>query len=309
MSVSPTIPNAAWISFVALIAASGPLAAESITLRPVADTSLFVLNGGSNNFGANTTLVVGTTASGSTSRAVLRFDIAGNLPAQAIITSVQLNLVVTKANSAGVGSTFALHRLLQSWGEGNKTGNTGAPATAGEATWFHRFFPATVWGAPGAAAPVDFSADAGASANVDLPDTYTFGSSSNLVEDVQTWLGDPAGNFGWIVLSQSEGTALTSRRIASREDTANAPTLALDFIPPPRIAGASLQDTNLAFHFTVEAGYNYAVEYADVLPSTNWLVLTNFGAKIAGFEAGVTNAAQAAPARFYRLSRVPCNCR
>ena len=207
MSVSPTIPKAAWISFVALIAASGSLAAESITLRPVADTSLFVLNGGSNNFGANTTLVVGTTASGSTSRAVLRFDIAGNLPAQAIITSVQLNLVVTKANSAGVGSTFALHRLLQSWGEGNKTGNTGAPATAGEATWFHRFFPATVWGAPGAAAPVDFSADAGASANVDLPDTYTFGSSSNLVEDVQTWLGDPAANFGWIVLSQSEGTA------------------------------------------------------------------------------------------------------
>ncbi|PYK95970.1 MAG: hypothetical protein DME19_21370 [Verrucomicrobia bacterium] len=189
-----------------MIAASGSLAAESITLRPVADTSLFVLNGGSNNFGANTTLVVGTTASGSTSRAVLRFDIAGNLPAQAIITSVQLNLVVTKANSAGVGSTFALHRLLQSWGEGNKTGNTGAPATAGEATWFHRFFPATVWGAPGAAAPVDFSADAGASANVDLPDTYTFGSSSNLVEDVQTWLGDPAANFGWIVLSQSEGT-------------------------------------------------------------------------------------------------------
>ena len=66
MSVSPTIPKAAWISFVALIAASGSLAAESITLRPVADTSLFVLNGGSNNFGANTTLVVGTTASGST---------------------------------------------------------------------------------------------------------------------------------------------------------------------------------------------------------------------------------------------------
>src|SRR5207247_11145016 len=116
-------------------------------------------------------------------------------------------------------------------------------------------------------------------------------------------------NVGWIVLTQDEEVATTSRRFASREGATNAPTLALDFIPPPRIAGARLQDTNLAFHFTVEAGYNYAVEYADALPSTNWLVLTNFGAKVAGFEAGVTNSILTSPSRFFRLSRAPCNCR
>jgi hypothetical protein len=75
------------------------------------------------------------------------------------------------------------------------------------------------------------------------------------------------------------------------------------------MTGMTLLESQMTFHFNVEAGFNYAVEYTDALPTTNWLVLTNLGAKIAGFETTITNALDAAPERFFRLSRVPCNCR
>jgi len=309
MFVPRTARLAAGILSVVALAAADEATAGAITLRPVADTSLFNLNGGSNNFGGSTTMVVGTTASGSSSRALVRFDIVGNVPAQALITSAQLNLVVTKANAAGVASAFEVHRLLQPWGEGSKTGDIGAAAASGEATWFHRFFPTNAWSGPGASAPADFAADASAVANVDKPAPYSFGSSSNLVADVQSWLGNSDANFGWIVLSQSEGTPLTARRVGTREDPANAPTLVVDFILPPTIVEPALHATDCAFHFTVDAGFIYTVEYSVAFPATNWLVLTNFSSKVEGFEAGGTNSILDSPSRFFRLSRVPCNCR
>ena len=75
------------------------------------------------------------------------------------------------------------------------------------------------------------------------------------------------------------------------------------------MAGVRLQNTNITFHFTVEAGYDYAVQYVDRLPADNWLVLTNIGSKATGFEAAATDSFETVPSRFYRLSRVPCNCR
>lgn len=48
--------------------------AETITLRPVADTTLFPLSGGSNNFGGADTFVVGTTAHRDIGRAAIRFE-------------------------------------------------------------------------------------------------------------------------------------------------------------------------------------------------------------------------------------------
>ena len=80
MSVSPTIPKAVWISF-ALIAASGPLAAESITLRPVADTELSEQSPNSNS-GNATEMVIGTqgpTAGNPRNRALIKFDLAGQI--------------------------------------------------------------------------------------------------------------------------------------------------------------------------------------------------------------------------------------
>jgi hypothetical protein len=50
-----------------------------------------------------------------------------------------------------------------------------------------------------------------------------------LVADVQTWLDNPGVNFGWVLLTEREEVSETSRRFASREDTARAPELIVEY--------------------------------------------------------------------------------
>src|SRR5207247_1037574 len=66
--------------------------------------------------------------------------------------------------------------------------------------------------------------------------SYTFDSTTNLIADVQSWVDNSSANFGWIVLSQLEDVGKTARHFASREGGASAPTLAVQFVPPPVIA-------------------------------------------------------------------------
>ena len=295
MRFSSTLRTAAW--FVSL-AAPFALMADSATLRPVADTRLSEQSLDS-NFGNATDIIIGTqgpTVGTPKNRGLMKFDLIGRIPPHSEITSVALTLTVTKVPQEGVDSIFELRRVLQAWNEN-------------EATWKNRSGITAPWSSPGGAAPTDFSSTASAAIVINGLGSYTFDSTTNLMADVQSWVDNSSANLGWIVLTQLEDVGKTARHFASREAGASAPTLVVDFIPPPRIGDVSHQDTNITFHFTVEGGYNYAVEYADALPSMNWLVLTNFGAKVAGFEAGVTNSILTSPSRFFRLSRVPCNCR
>src|SRR5262249_11447282 len=63
--------------------------------------------------------------------------------------------------------------------------------------------------------------------------TYTWGSSSQMVADVQDWLDAPSANFGWIVIGE-ESTPTTAKRFDSRENPtpANRPKLTIVFSPP-----------------------------------------------------------------------------
>jgi len=207
--------------------------AAMVNLQAVADTTLFQ-NSPDNNLGGSTNFITGTLASGFNNRALIEFSPSVSIPANAVITSVTLTLNVTAAN--GPNSTFDLHPMLVSWGEGNKTGPTGAPASAGEATWNARFNSSTLWSTPGGAAGADYSATSSDSAFISGLGSYTFGSTPGLVEDVQNWLDHPSGDFGWMLLSQSEGTMSTARRFASREDTlGRGPLLSIDYsvVPEP----------------------------------------------------------------------------
>ncbi|MSU20738.1 MAG: DNRLRE domain-containing protein [Pedosphaera sp.] len=112
----------------------------SVTLQPSEDTSLFETSP-DDNLGSSD-LASGTTSAGLKSRALVWFDFAGKIPANATVTSVELSFRVTKAPPSAVTSTFGLHRVLQDWAEGTKSGSKiGAPATAGETTWNARVFP------------------------------------------------------------------------------------------------------------------------------------------------------------------------
>src|SRR4249919_418315 len=165
-------------------------------------------------------------------RGVLAFDIAGNVPPGSTITAVSLsvNMSRTPTNSAYV---MELHRLLADWGEGTSIApgeeGDGAPATPNDATWRHRFFDTIFWSAEGG----DFSATVSASQLVSTVGQYTW-SSAQMVADVQAWLDNPAGNFGWVMLGD-ETTIATAKRFDTRE-SASPPMLTIQFTPAPRVA-------------------------------------------------------------------------
>jgi hypothetical protein len=223
----------------ALIANSSSYA-ETITLTPSADTTLFETSP-DNNMGAEVTLAAGSTARNLKSRALIRFDVAGRLPAGAQITSVSLRIQAQKAPLGAVPSSFTLRRVLVPWTEGTKRGSLGAAATPGEPTWKARSAPGTLWAEPGGAAGTDFASGASGTVQVSGVGTYTFESTPELVADAQLWLDQPDVNFGWVLASESEQTAQTARRFGSREDAANGPVLTVEY----SAGGEAIQITSI----------------------------------------------------------------
>jgi hypothetical protein len=281
--------------------------ADTIALHPSADTSLFQ-DQPTNNLGGELTVPVGTTDGVNiplaTNRGLFKFDIAANIPAQSIITSVSLDVRVVQVPGVGrVDSTFELHRVLRDWGEGNKKSTNGVskdglPATAGEATWVARFSPGTFWSAPGAASPTDFTNALSATTFIGGVGAYTF---TNLVADVQYWVNNPGANFGWLMRSQSEGTPLTNRRLGSREGGTNAPTLTVQFIPPPHIDGAARNGGNFTFSFLAQTGFPYTVEFRDSFSGGTWQSLTSFTAQAVLTNWFVTNSIGSNTQKFFRV--------
>ncbi len=201
--------------------------AATISLRPVADTTLQEAFP-NDNLGDGTSFTAGGRRKGGRTRALMLFDIAGNLPAGARVDSVTLTLSVIGAPGGGVNSTFDLARVQSLWGEGNGSDRGGgSPGSAGQATWINRLGPGSVWNTAGG----DYSSTASASHAIAGFGVYTF-SSDGIVEDVQSWLSAPANNFGWLLRSESELSSTSIRRFGSRNDLANSPVLTISYLIP-----------------------------------------------------------------------------
>ena len=170
----------------------------------------------------------GETGMSELRRGVLAFDIAGSIPPGSMITSASLSVNMSRSptNTAYV---VELHKLLADWGEGTSIApgeeGDGAPATANDATWRHRFFDTIFWTTQGG----DFSATVSASQSVGGTGHYTW-SSAQMVADVQSWLDNPASNFGWLVLGDETAIA-TAKRFDTRE-SASPPMLTIEFRVP-----------------------------------------------------------------------------
>jgi hypothetical protein len=220
----------------------GPLSlrAETVTNLSVADASLFEFTS-DNNLGGAVDVIAGSLGSngnGARNRALFRFDPASQIPGDAVIQSVTLQLSLTlRPSSSAVASEFSLHRVLADWGEGTGVGNQGSPATAGAVTWNNRFHDSVPWTSPGAEAGVDFVAAPSGATYADFPGTYTWASTPEMVADVQFWLQNPGQNYGWLLMSNDENTFFTARRWAAREypDAALRPKLIIEYtaIPEP----------------------------------------------------------------------------
>jgi hypothetical protein len=222
------------------------LGAETVTNSPVTDTTLFEPNK-ANNLGSHTNVSAGTTREGLRTRGLFRFDIAGQIPPSATVTSVSLRLTVTRApTSGGVTSVFELRRVLQPWGEGNKTSSQGGVASAGEASWNDRLKGTATWTIPGGQIGADFSSTVSATAPVAGLGNVTFVSSPGLIADVQAWVANAGTNFGWVLMSQSEDQDETARRFASREDLDHAPQLVIEY----SLGAAGCRITNISLNQT-----------------------------------------------------------
>ena len=285
---------------------------ESVTLTSVADTTLIETEPG-NNLGGAVIVNSGTTQNFTRNRGLFRFDFTGQIPPGSRITKADFVVEVTgQPKEEQNASSFGLHRVLKPWGEGDKTSpdpihpGLGAAATAGEATWTHRFaFTTNLWAVPGGAATNDYVPELSAESFVyglgDSP--YTFVSTPRLVADVQAWVDDPATNFGWMLICQSEEVNFTARRFASREDAGREPDLVIEYVPP-RIDLPAVSNGQFTFAFAAQSNQSYTVEFLPSLSqSNNWSTLTNFAA-----QAAATNFIVFDPItdrqRFYRL-RLP----
>ena len=214
---------------------AGSTHAAIISIAPSKDNTLYEYDPAdgdtSNALGFH--LFAGKTAMGELRRGVLAFDIAGSVPAGSTITGVTLSMNMSRT-PLSVAYPVELHVLLADWGEGTSQASgeegDGAPATPNDATWRHRFFDTIFWTNEGG----DFSATVSASQSVGDIGQYIW-SSSQMVADVQSWLDNPATNFGWLVLGDEKPT-LTSKRFDTRE-SASPPVLTIQFrvLPTPRL--------------------------------------------------------------------------
>jgi len=216
-----------------LVAVASRGRADEVTLIPAKDNTLIepvddlMSNGlGDGIYSGRTSFLAEFTLR----RAVLQFDLANEIPPGSEINSVTLDLFLLMAGNSS--ATHTLHRLQADWGEGTSShpGGIGSPATDGDATWSHTFFPDETWTSDGG----DFASTPSAMLTVSSsPGVFTWGSTDEMVADVQSWVDDPDSNFGWVLLGE-EGGQGNARKFGSKDhDQSQAwPRLHVDFTPP-----------------------------------------------------------------------------
>ena len=217
---------------IGVLVAGSPVAnAGTVVLPAHRDATLIESATGSLANGAGPVFFAGRTGQEADSlrRAALAFDVAARLPRGARITAVRLTLTLSPSHD-GV-EILGLHRLVSPWTEGpsSASGGSGAPAQPGDVTWLHGSYPVLSWATPGG----DFAAAPSASTEVAGPGLYRWGSTPELVADVQSWLDEPSNNHGWLLVG-NEQAASTAKRFESREsaEVALRPILLIEFGPP-----------------------------------------------------------------------------
>lgn len=220
---------------VAAAALTSGVHAGVVTIVPDRDNSLFEDAAGSLSNGSGQYLFAGRTLQGLSRRALLRFDVAGQIPAGSTITSASLTLHVSRGVSSIV--PMSVHRMSAEWGEGASDAldeeGTGIDAEPGDATWLNTFYPGSTWTNPGG----DFVGTPSAIASIGGVGFWTWGgeSTTGLIADAQAMLDQPGSNFGWMILGDEFDTPPTAKRFDSRENPEPSfrPVLRLEYIPTP----------------------------------------------------------------------------
>lgn len=219
------------------IVAAAPSLADVVEIGAMKDNTLYEDPTGAQSNGAGERFFAGFTALDEIRRGLIAFDVAGAVPAGSTIDNVSLTLNMSRT-IVGL-EPVALHRALADWGEGASDApgqeGIGTFPDTGDATWLHTFYPNDFWITPGG----DFDPVASASQDVGGIGPYTW-SSAAMVTDIQTWLDNPALNYGWVVVG-NENSSPTAKRFDTREnvDSAVRPVLTIEFTSAPDVPAAS----------------------------------------------------------------------
>src|SRR5262245_49895863 len=204
--------------------------AASVQIPASKDNTLYQIYTGSatNSNGAGEHMFAGKTDEGYIRRGLVAFNVTNFIPPGSTVTGVTLTLNMSRTRDRS--EDVSLHRVLANWGEGTSNATQeegrGAQATPEDATWYHRFYPTSLWATAGG----DFRATASATLTVSDREGLFSWSSPGLVADVQLWLNASGTNFGWLIRG-GEGTTKTARRFDTRELVTPSlrPVLHVDF--------------------------------------------------------------------------------
>lgn len=309
-----------------LVILAGLLAGQAaqVTLTPVADTALWQREWWHNAGGSDLLPAGATSSDGDTTKArlLMRFDVASAVPMGAQIQSATLRLTILRAPSLPLekpigSSTFELRNMLVDWGEGDKTYTdpqkpmvTLSDATAGEATWFYRYFGDETrrWTAGGGdlndadvaeAASGSFFVGSGPGGDYLVP------LNAEGLNNLQNWVANPGQEFGWMLKSNSETTG-TARIFGSREhaDPNVRPLLTIVYsLPPvaPQITSVARTGSQVTVRFGAQAGVIYRPQHRLRVETGDWSDLAPLGPLGADGELFFVNDVGSDPQRYFRI--------
>jgi hypothetical protein len=216
-----------------------------VVLEPERDATVYEDGNGTNANGSGSYIFTGRSESQNGSaerRALLVFPITESIPEGSTITSVSLELTLSRTISGE--QSVRLHRLLEDWSEGPSDPpgqeGRGTTAMAGDVTWIHREFSESLWTTSG----TSFAQSASATLQVASEGSYSYSSTPELVADVQGWLEDSSSNFGWVLVVDSPASG-SAKRFNSRENptASSRPKLTITY-------EAVLEGPTASFSFT-----------------------------------------------------------
>lgn len=214
-----------------LLFSMGLYAQNTVIIPALKDNTLFEDVNGEISNGAGDYLFFGSTNQNELRRALLMFDVDSVLESGDSIINVSLKFEVSKLPSGGGNGNSTIHTVSQNWGESTSDASgeegSGAQAENGDATWTVTCYNCLVtgpWGNQGG----DFNSVASDSFQVSSLGVMTV-SGPGLSSDVQSWIDNPGSNFGWILVGD-ENTTKSARRINSRENSSNPPSLEITYI-------------------------------------------------------------------------------
>ncbi len=221
-----------------VLAVCGDSAAADTALFPAARDNTIYSESYDLSNGAGEHFFAGRTLMGNFRRGLIAFGVASGVPAGSTITDVTLQLHMSRTMAGN--EMVSLYRVLTDWGEGTAEApgeeGGGAAATDDDATWIYTFYEtidppaAPAWTTAGG----DYALAASATGSVGNIEFYTWGSTGQMVADVQLWLDDPASDFGWIVMG-NEAQQPTTKRFDTHENVEATfqPVLTVTYEPPP----------------------------------------------------------------------------